>query len=81
MQRSTLVQLTVGIAIAAFMVLAAVLPSEAQVRRLVFASAGFNESNRFWTINRPSHLQYDPFLETLLGSFREITKVVNSLPG
>ena len=66
MQRSTLVQLTVGIALAALMVLAAVLPSEAQVRRLVFASAGLNESNRFWTIARPSHLQYDPFLETLL---------------
>src|SRR5712691_1732301 len=66
MQRSTLVQLTVGIYIASLMVLAAVLPSEAQVRRLVFASAGLNESNRFWTIPRPSHLQYDPFLETLL---------------
>ena len=66
MQRSTLVQLTVGIALTALLVLAAVLPSEAQVRRLVFASAGLNESNRFWTIPRPSHLQYDPFLETLL---------------
>src|SRR6516165_1297234 len=66
MQRSTLVQRTFGIVIAAFMVLVAVLPSEAQVRRLVFASAGLNESNRFWTIPRPSHLQYDPFLETLL---------------
>ena len=66
MQRSTLGQLTVGIALAALMVLAAVLPSEAQVRRLVFASAGTNESNRFWIIGRPQHLQYDPFLETLL---------------
>jgi ABC-type transport system substrate-binding protein len=34
--------------------------------RLVFASAGFSESNRFWTVARPDHLQYDPFLETLL---------------
>src|SRR5262245_55556948 len=66
MPHSRLAQLTVSIALVALMVLAAVLPSEAQVRRLVFASAGFNESNRFWTINRPSHLQYDPFLETLL---------------
>ncbi len=66
MQRKTLVQLTVGIYIASLMVLLAILPSEAQVRRLVFASAGLNESNRFWTIPRPSHLQYDPFLETLL---------------
>ncbi|MBI3329058.1 MAG: hypothetical protein HYZ81_20430, partial [Nitrospinae bacterium] len=38
----------------------------AQVQRLIFASAGFDESNRFWTIARPDHLQYDPFLETLL---------------
>src|SRR5438094_10111539 len=66
MQRSTMVQLTVGISLAALLVMAVVLPSEAQVRRLVFASAGLNESNRFWTIPRPSHLQYDPFLETLL---------------
>ena len=66
MRRSTLVQLTVGIYVAALMVLAVMLPSEAQVRRLIFASAGTNESNRFWTIGRPSHLQFDPFLETLL---------------
>jgi peptide/nickel transport system substrate-binding protein len=66
MQRSTLVQLTVGMALAVLMVLAAVLPSEAQVRRLVFASAGSSESNRFWIIGRPQHLQFDPFLETLL---------------
>jgi ABC-type transport system substrate-binding protein len=37
-----------------------------QVQRLIFVSAGFNESNRFWTITRPQHLQFDPFLETLL---------------
>src|SRR5437016_5915770 len=41
-------------------------PAGAQVQRLVFVSAGFNEGNRFWTIDRPSHLQFDPFLETLL---------------
>jgi ABC-type transport system substrate-binding protein len=39
---------------------------ESKVKRLVFASAGFDESNRFWTMSRPDHLQYDPFLETLL---------------
>jgi peptide/nickel transport system substrate-binding protein len=33
---------------------------------VVFGSAGFTESNRFWTIARPEHLQYDPFLESLL---------------
>ena len=43
-QRRMLAQLTVGSALAALMVLAAVLPSEAQVRRLVFASAGLNMS-------------------------------------
>ena len=37
-----------------------------QVQRLIFASAGFDESNRFWMVARPDHLQYDPFLETLL---------------
>lgn len=36
------------------------------VKRLVFVSAGFSENNRFWTIDRPAHLQFDPFLETLL---------------
>jgi hypothetical protein len=47
----------------------AVMPGSAQdskTQKLVFASAGFDESNRFWTIARPDHLQYDPFLETLL---------------
>ena len=42
------------------------LAAEAKVQRLIFASAGFTESNRFWTIARPEHLQYDPFIETLL---------------
>lgn len=39
----------------------------AQVQRLIFASAGFHESNRFWTIARPDHLQFEPFWETLVG--------------
>ena len=45
------------------------VPGSAQdgkVQKLVFASAGFDESNRFWVVSRPDHLQYDPFLETLL---------------
>ncbi|MGH8057635.1 MAG: ABC transporter substrate-binding protein, partial [Candidatus Entotheonellia bacterium] len=42
------------------------LAGAARVQRLVFASAGFNESNRFWIIGRPGHFQFDPFLETLL---------------
>jgi ABC-type transport system substrate-binding protein len=40
--------------------------AQAKVDKLVFASAGFEDSNRFWMISRPDHLQYDPFLETLL---------------
>src|SRR4029453_2446494 len=39
---------------------------EAKIQKLVFASAGFEDSNRFWMVSRPDHLQYDPFLETLL---------------
>jgi hypothetical protein len=31
---------------------------ESKVKRLVFASAGFDESNA-WTIARPDHLQFD----------------------
>jgi ABC-type transport system substrate-binding protein len=41
--------------------------SAAPVKRIIFASAGFHESNRFWTISRPDHLQFEPFWETLLG--------------
>jgi peptide/nickel transport system substrate-binding protein len=40
--------------------------AQAKVDKLVFASAGFEDSNRFWMLSRPDHLQYDPFLETLL---------------
>jgi peptide/nickel transport system substrate-binding protein len=53
------------LALAALLLVAAG-PAEAQVQRLVFASAGFEDSNRFWMVSRPDHLQYDPFLETLL---------------
>jgi ABC-type transport system substrate-binding protein len=42
------------------------LAQDAKGQRLVFASAGFEDSNRFWMVARPDHLQYDPFLETLL---------------
>jgi peptide/nickel transport system substrate-binding protein len=48
------------------MVTAAASAGEPQVQRLIFVSAGFTESNRFWIIGRPQHLQFDPFLETLL---------------
>jgi len=41
-------------------------PGEAKVQRVIFASAGFDESNRFWVLSRPNQLQNDPYLETLL---------------
>src|SRR5437667_657853 len=40
--------------------------AQAKVEKLVFASAGFEDTNRFWMVARPDHLQVDPFLETLL---------------
>jgi peptide/nickel transport system substrate-binding protein len=77
MRRSTLVQPTPSVfvspVLALLVTLAVVLAArptpvvaQAKAQRVVFASAGFTESNRFWTIARPEHLQYDPFLETLL---------------
>ena len=36
------------------------------MQRVIFASAGFDENNRFWTVGRPNQLQNDPYLETLL---------------
>ena len=67
--KTRLCSLFAGLLMAAVAVLGSVpMPaSAAQVKRLIFASAGFHESNRFWTIARPDHLQFEPFLETLLG--------------
>jgi peptide/nickel transport system substrate-binding protein len=66
----SLVPLWLGLlATVGFVLAAAPTPAsagEAKVQRLVFGSAGFTEGNRFWTIARPEHLQFDPFLETLL---------------
>lgn len=46
----------------------AVAPASVEAaQRLIFASAGFHEGNRFWTIARPDHLQFEPFWETLVG--------------
>ena len=61
------VALTAAVALAFSFVLAPT-PAAAQVKaeKLVFASAGFEDTNRFWMVSRPDHLQYDPFLETLL---------------
>jgi ABC-type transport system substrate-binding protein len=67
---STVVPLWLGLVVTlGFLLPATLTPAsagEARVSRLIFGSAGFTESNRFWNIARPEHLQYDPFLETLL---------------
>src|SRR6266545_1343357 len=65
-----LVPLWLGCVVTVAFLLAAVLTpalaGEAKVQRVIFGSAGFSESNRFWNVSRPEHLQFDPFLETLL---------------
>jgi ABC-type transport system substrate-binding protein len=58
--------LLMGLAPILVVVPTSALAQEAKAQRIIFGSAGFTESNRFWTIARPEHLQYDPFLETLL---------------
>ncbi|MGI0029330.1 MAG: ABC transporter substrate-binding protein, partial [Nitrososphaera sp.] len=69
--KSKVVSLFAALLVAAVAVLGTALaPGWAQaasVKRLIFASAGFHESNRFWTIARPDHLQFEPFWETLVG--------------
>src|SRR5918996_1193404 len=67
--KSRFVSLFAGLLMAAVFA-TALVPEGAQaasVKRLIFASAGFPESNRFWTISRPDHLQFEPFWETLMG--------------
>jgi peptide/nickel transport system substrate-binding protein len=73
-RRNTWVKPTMSLVVSLLLVLLAALAAtpthtlagEAKLQRLIFVSAGFNEGNRFWTIGRPFHLQFDPFLETLL---------------
>jgi ABC-type transport system substrate-binding protein len=55
--------------VVALAIAVAIMPAAASaqaVQKLVFASAGFEDPNRFWMVARPDHLQFDPFLETLL---------------
>ena len=74
MRRNTSVQRKMSMYVCSVLMLLAALATtptdtlagEAKVQRLIFVSAGFNESNRFWTITRPFQIQFDPFLETLL---------------
>jgi peptide/nickel transport system substrate-binding protein len=60
------VALVVGVLVMLASLLGPGSAQEATAQKLVFASAGFEDSNRFWMVSRPDHLQYDPFLETLL---------------
>src|SRR5512138_3195660 len=65
--RSRLTVVTIAVALVLGLV-AVTTPAAAQTKvdKLVFASAGFEDTNRFWVVSRPDHLQFDPFLETLL---------------
>src|SRR5437867_9459273 len=64
--RRSLMLIVLGLLLALAITLETAPAQDAKTQKLVFASAGFDESNRFWVISRPDHLQYDPFLETLL---------------
>src|SRR2546428_2895637 len=64
--RRSLILIVLGLLLALAVTLETAPAQDAKIQKLVFASAGFDESNRFWVISRPDHLQYDPFLETLL---------------
>ena len=60
-----------GILVLVLLMGLAAMPAEAQsgaakVQRVIFASAGIDENNRFWVVSRPNQLQNDPYLETLL---------------
>ena len=40
---------------------------EAKVTRLIYAFGEVQETNRHWTVSRPSYYQFDPYAETLVG--------------
>jgi len=67
MQQNTWMKPTISLIVSLVLLMGlAAMPAEAQVQRVIFASAGFDETNRFWVISRPNQLQNDPYLETLL---------------
>ena len=74
MRQDTLVQHKISMFVSSVLVLLLAMTAtptdtragEAKVQRLIFASAGIDETNRFWTTSRPHQLQNDPYLETLL---------------
>jgi ABC-type transport system substrate-binding protein len=74
MRQDTVVQHKISMCVSSVLVLLLAMTAtptdtqagEAKVQRLIFASAGIDETNRFWTTSRPHQLQNDPYLETLL---------------
>ena len=40
---------------------------EAKVQRVIYGLGEVNETNRHWTVGRPSYYQFDPYSETLVG--------------
>ena len=40
---------------------------EAKVDRVIYALGEVQETNRHWTVSRPSYYQFDPYGETLVG--------------
>ena len=40
---------------------------EAKVERVIYAFGEVQETNRHWTVGRPSYYQFDPWAETLIG--------------
>ena len=40
---------------------------EAKVDRVIYALGEVQETNRHWTVSRPSYYQFDPYSETLIG--------------
>ncbi len=42
-------------------------PVQAKVTRVIYALGEVQETNRHWTVGRPSYYQFDPYSETLIG--------------
>ena len=67
MQHNTWRKPTMSLVVAlALLMGCAALAAAAAAQRVIFACAGLDETNRFWTLSRPNQLQNDPYLETLL---------------
>ena len=47
-------------------------PVETKVDRVIYALGEVQETNRHWTVGRPSYYQFDPYSETLIG-IHEVT--------